>query len=129
MANAAPVFTVNPAVKDRDGQYVEMTVRTAAILKSWKSSLMSFEWLLPDGTIRALDELPLKEREKRLTVEAVLRDGRGLPKPVLGIGIMDNVEIGSGRDVFLTLAALGHEHIPVYIPKSCLKDFKAFLIS
>lgn len=129
MSKITPVFTINPAVQDRGGQYVDVTVRAAAVLKSWKLSLMSFEWLLPDGTIRTLDELPIKEREKRLAVESTLSGGHPLPKPVLGIGIMDNVEIGSGRDVFLTLAALGHDAIPVHVPKSCLKDFKAFQIS
>ena len=129
MSKITPVFTINPAVQDRGGQYVDVTVRAEAVLKSWKLSLMSFEWLLPDGSVRGLDELPLSEREKRLSVESRLAAGEALPRPVLGIGIMDNVEIGSGRDVFLTLAAQGHQSIPVHVSKSCLKEFRAFQIS
>jgi hypothetical protein len=44
----------------------------------------------------------------------------------LGIGLQDNVEIGSERAVLLTLAALGYETMPVHIPKSNESDFKHF---
>jgi hypothetical protein len=129
MAQALPSFIANPSLAGREAQYVALTVKSAAVLKSWKLSLFSYEWLLPDGQIRPVDDLPLKEREKRLQVEDALKRGIPLMTPVLGIGIMDNIEIGSGRDVFLTLSALGYDHIPVYAPKSCLKEFKSFQLS
>jgi hypothetical protein len=40
---------------------------------------------------------------------------------------MENVEIGAGRAVFLTLAALGAKKLPVHIPKTHEDEFSPFL--
>lgn len=117
----------SPSLKGREDRYEIARVDTVKILKSWRSSLFSFEWLNQDGSIRTLDELPLHERDKRLKVEKLLASGAPLERPVLGIGLLDNVEIGAGREIFLTLAATGHDRIEVHIPVSCRKDFKQFL--
>jgi hypothetical protein len=102
-------------------------VETARILKSWRESLFSFEWLRPDGTIKPADQLPPGEQARRQAVEQKIRDGVSLEKPVLGIGMLDNVEIGAGRATFLTLAAEGVAAIPVHIPVSHTDEFKAFI--
>ncbi len=123
-------MTQTVAFKDlAEGKYVTLTVDAGSVLESWKNSLFSFEWLDAAGSIRQPDDMPIREREKRLAVENDLKAGAALDRPILGIGIMDNVEIGSGRAVFLTLAAMGHKTIPVAVPKSCAKDFKPFIAS
>lgn len=119
-------FTDNPSIKGREDRYMVVKVRTDAVLKSWRKSLFSFEWLNTDGKIRTLDELPLHERDKRLKVEKSLSDGENLVRPVLGIGMLENVEIGAGKDIFLTLAAKGLTEIEVHIPVSNKPDFKNF---
>jgi hypothetical protein len=128
-AHTPVTFKDNPALKGREDRYETVSVDAAKALKSWKTSLFSFEWLTPEGKIREADDLPLKERDKRLKTEENIKNGKALDRPVLGIGLMDNLEIGAGRDVFLTLCALGHPAITVHIPKSSAKDFKQFLIS
>lgn len=120
-------FTDNASLKGREDRYAVVRVDTVAILKSWRGSLFSFEWLTPEGQVRILDDLPLHERDKRLKVEKLLANGQPLERPVLGIGILDNVEIGAGRDVFLTLASKGTKDLEVHIPRSAEKDFKPFL--
>ncbi len=120
-------FIANPAVKGRRDHYLDVTVDTAKILKSWQSSLYSFEWMLPDGRIKSRDELPASEQLKRDEAEEKIRDGKKLDKPILGIGLLENVEIGSGRALFLTLAATGLKEIPVHIPKSNEDEFKPFI--
>jgi hypothetical protein len=120
-------FTNHSSLKGREDRYTVLRVDTAAILKSWRASLFSFEWLTPEGTLRTLDDLPLHERDKRLKVEKHLARGEALERPVLGIGIMDNVEIGAGRDVFMTLAAHGLKDVEVHIPVSAQKEFNSFL--
>lgn len=120
-------FVDHSSLKGRENRYTVARVNTAAVLKSWKGSLFSFEWLTPEGSLRTLDDLPLHERDKRLKVEKHLSHGDALERPVLGIGILDNVEIGAGRDVFMTLAAHGLKDIEVHIPLSAQKDFAAFL--
>lgn len=120
-------LTDSPAISGREAKYTTIRVDTAAVLKSWQKSLFSFEWLTPDGKIRKVDDLPLREHEKRIEIEKALKTGRPMERPVLGIGIMDNVEIGAGRAVFLTLAAAGHKQIEVHIPSGCRDDFNAFI--
>lgn len=127
MATLSLHFTDSPSTRGREDRYTIARVSVGAVLKSWRASLFSFEWLNPDGSIRTLDELPLHERDKRLKIESTLAAGAGIERPVLGIGILDNVEIGAGRGVFLTLAAQGLQDIEVHIPVSNLKDFKQFI--
>lgn len=120
-------FVDNPAIRERRDHYLDVTVDVARILKSWQSSLYSFEWMLPDGRIKTRDELPENEQPKRDDVEEKIKRNRPLEKPILGIGLLENVEIGSGRATFLTLAASGLGVIPVHIPKSNKDEFKPFL--
>lgn len=120
-------WTDSPSIKGREDRYTVVRVDASRVLKSWRSSLFSFEWLAPDGGIRALDDLPMHERDKRLKVETALSKGLPVERPVLGIGILDNVEIGAGREIFLTIAAQGGREIEVHIPLSCRGDFKEYL--
>lgn len=117
----------NPSLKGREDQYVTINVDLEAILKSWKISLFSFEWLTPEGQIRSADQLPEKEREKFDYVSTAIDKGNALARPILGIGVMDNVEIGSRRDVLLTLMTKGASRLDVHIPKSLEEDFTPYL--
>lgn len=117
-------FQDNPVAAGRPDHYIEITVDTAKIMKSWRASLFSFEWLLPDGRIKSVAELSDSERPRREAVETAIAKKQTLDKPILGIGMMDNVEIGSGRATFLTLVAHGLKTIPVHIPRSNEADFK-----
>jgi hypothetical protein len=120
-------FIDNAAITGRPAHYVTVTVSVEKILESWRESLFSYEWILPDGRLKSRDELPPAEQPKRATVEERLSQGEPLEKPVLGIGLMENVEIGAGRAVFLTLAALGAKKLPVHIPKTHEDEFSPFL--
>ena len=121
------VFINNKATESRPDYYMEILVDVPAVLKSWQQSLFSHEWLSPEGRIKDLKELGISEQSKREGVETALSKGEHISKPVLGIGLLDNVEIGSGKAEFLTLAANGHKQIPVHIPKSNESDFKEFI--
>jgi hypothetical protein len=90
-------FTENPLAAGEPGRYLSVHVRLPDIVKSWRGSLFSFEWLRPDGKIKSAAELKPAEREKRQAVEQLIGSGAAIPMPILGIGMMDNVEIGSGR--------------------------------
>lgn len=76
---------------------------------------------------KELQNLKQTDQEKRQIVEAALNAGTPIEKPVLGIGIQDNVEIGSGKAVICTLAAHGITTIPAHIPRSNENDFKEFM--
>lgn len=116
----------NPVIKGREDYYTEITINVPSVIKSWQESLYSFEWLLSDGRIKDLKELPEAEQSKRQAIEDALSKGMPIEKPVLGIGMMDNIEIGSGKAALLTLAAHGHKQLAVHIPKSNESDFQDF---
>lgn len=116
----------NKAASDPD-KFVSVRVDAQKVLDSWKNSLYSFEWLEADGTIKSFENLNAAEADKRRAVDSTLNAGEPIQRPVLGIGLQDNIEIGSCRAEFLTLAALGYKEIEVHIPKSCESDFKPFL--
>lgn len=121
-------FTDNTAVRAAPDRYVTVTVDTAKILKSWRQSLFAFEWMTPDGKLKQAGDLPPAEQPKRAAVEDLMKSGQALEKPVLGIGLLENVEIGAGRAIFLTLAAHGVQKIPVHIPRSSRDEFAKFLV-
>lgn len=117
----------NPAIAGRAERYMTVRVDTARILQSWRESLMAHEWLTPEGTVREPDGMNMLDRDKILKVRKALQSGSSLPRPVLGIGILDNVEIGAGRDVFCVLAAMGASVIDVHIPRSNEAEFVPYL--
>ena len=117
-------FVDNPIA--RGERYTTIEIDVGAVLDSWRASLFSYEWILPDGRIKALQELPPGEQPKRLAVEERLAHHEPLEKPILGIGLLENVEIGSGKALFLTLAARGCRTLPVHIPRSSIKEFDPF---
>ncbi len=127
MKNSPIKFIDNTAIKGREEKFVTLTVNSAKTLKSWKSSLFSFEWLTPDGTVRSPAELGSTEQEKFHAVTALYQKGDVIERPLLGIGVLDNIEIGSRRDVFLTLCAYDVPEISVHVLKQDEKEFNNYL--
>lgn len=119
-------FTDNPLIAAKAASYEAVLVDTARVLESWRMSLMSHEWLDKNGAIRTLPQLKPELQSQQKAVLAAVKAGSVLAKPVLGIGIYENVEIGIGRDVFITLAGLGMMKIPVHVPASMAKEFKPY---
>lgn len=122
-------YTDNKTIKSNPERYETVCVSTTAIIKSWKTSLFSYEWLLPDGRIKDLKELPAAEQPKRKHVEEQIQQQQTLERPILGIGLLENVEIGSKKEIFLTLAANGTDTIEVHIPKNNHEDFVSYIVS
>ncbi len=120
-------FVDNSAATANKKRYEHLIVDTKRVVESWKDSIFSFEWITPEGNLKKIEELSETEQEKRAKVEEKIKSGMPLQKSILGIGLEDNIEIGSARAEFLTLAALGLKEIPVHIPKSNENDFKGFL--
>ena len=121
-------FVDNTLLEATNGQYISITVNVEDVIESWRASLFSFQWLSSEGTIKTLEELSEDEKPKREAAEEKIEKGVPIEKPILGIGMQENVEIGSGRAEFLTLAAHGIKSIPVHIPKSNQDDFEKYLV-
>ena len=117
----------NSAIRGREKNFAIVTIALAPVLASWRESLFAYEWLHKDGSLKTPDEQSGSVREKRQAITEQIRKGAPLERPVLGIGILDTVEIGSGRDVLLTLAVHGLSQIEVHIPKSHAEELKPFI--
>lgn len=126
-APAPERFKDNPSLKGREEKFVTLEIKVAPVLASWQESIFSHEWLTPEGHIKKMSEMADKVQARRSDIEKLITGTEQLDRPVLGIGILDNVEIGSGKDLFLSLAALGMSTISVHIPKSHENDFRMFI--
>ncbi|MGH1399526.1 MAG: hypothetical protein ACRBCT_09965 [Alphaproteobacteria bacterium] len=124
-------FTQSKTVQAKPDFYMPVTLDIGKTLKSWQLSIFSHEWLEETNEgkaqIKPTTALKKTDQAKRSAIESALQNGAPLESPVLGIGIQDNVEIGSGKAILCTLAANGIKTIPAYIPKSNEEDFKPFL--
>ncbi|HOO50773.1 MAG TPA: hypothetical protein PLK94_05715 [Alphaproteobacteria bacterium] len=127
MTKSTDRFEENAALKGRETSFILADALVAPVLASWKESLFAHEWLNADGTIRTPADMTETVRVRRKAAEELLNGDKILERPVLGIGIMDNIEIGSGRDLFLAMAARGQDVIPVHIPKSQQEEFRLFV--
>lgn len=126
MRSKKTVFVDNPAALKNPDKFIEIEIDCRAALQSWRQSLYSFEWLTPGGQLKDINAMAETERIKRKAAEDRINNKEPLEKPVLGTGLMGNIEIGAGRAVFLTLADHGHSSIPVHIPKDNLEDFEPY---
>ncbi len=120
-------FTDNPSIKGREKQFITVTVDLAPIVASWRDSLFAYEWFTPEGQVRTPSQMSESVRQKRESVEKNITSQVPLVRPVLGIGILDTIEIGAGREVLLTLATHGVETISVHIPESHFEEFRSLI--
>lgn len=127
MGNKISDLIDNPSIAGRANRYEIITLDVAKALTSWRQSLMAHEWLTPEGALRDLDHLNMLDRDKVLKAQKSIEMGEPLLRPVCGIGIFDNVEIGSGRDVFFALARAGQTTVSVHIPLSNRAEFNRYL--
>lgn len=116
----------NNATHQNPDKYSIMRVALKSVVESYRGSLFSFEWLDKNGAVRDHDSMEDTQKSKYDSVYAAYKTGIPLERPILGIGLSDNIEIGSRRDVLLTLYSLGIKELDVHIPQSCLSDFKKF---
>lgn len=120
-------FIDHDVVKGQETQYVTVSVHPGKVLASWRDSVFSFEWLSQDGGVKPLEQLSEPDKAKRIDIERKIQAHEPVTRPVLGIGLMEHVEIGAGKAEFLTLSACGIRPISVHIPKSCQDEFEAYI--
>lgn len=120
-------FIDNPTLRGREDNFITINVKTGPVIASWRESLFAHEWLHKDGSIRSRHDMSDKMRARRQAAEELIQGVSPITRPVLGIGITDTLEIGSGRDILLALAAQGVKVVSVHIPKSHQVDFRMFI--
>ncbi len=119
-----PVFVDHPVVMAKPEHYVDLIVDARKVLQEWRQSLLAHELLDTQGAIKPDDRLNEGRREKRAHARRKLDSGEALEKPILGIGIFDTIEIGSGSDTLALLVLEGYDVLPVHVRKSQAHEFK-----
>jgi len=120
-------FIDNSAALENPNSYILIAVDLNKVITSWKSSLFSFEWLDKAGNIRPPEQLSDDERAKHTTIIQSIANNTPLERPILGIGMLDNIEIGSRRDVLLTSYLCGLKTMDVHVKTVNQNEFAPFL--
>lgn len=126
--NDAAKFIDHPNVGANKDAYIDGVLDLDKAMPSWRQSLLAHKWLTTDGYPKPPETLGAEQKEKYDTYEAMLKNGEALPKPIIGIGMVDNVEVGSGQAVILLLAHKGVKQIPVHIRNSQSKKLMKFMV-
>lgn len=121
-------FIENPIVSKSPADYEDVLIDVKKAIKSYQLSLFSYEVMHNSGALRSDEDLNDRQASLRRAILKAIENKESLKKPVAGIGINDNFELGSGRDTFMTLAVLGWHQIPVHIRKNQRKELASFIV-
>lgn len=98
--------------------YIEITISPDKILRAWRLSLFAHELLNNDGSLKHENQMNGDTLLRYVEISNLIKQGETLPKPVIGIGIMDNLEIGIGREIVAAAAQHHITEIPVHMRKA-----------
>ncbi len=120
-------FYDHEVVQKSPDDYVEITLSPTIILNAWSTSMFAHELLNKDGSVKSQNDLKDATLQKFIDANETIKRGENLPKPIIGVGIMDGVEIGIGREIIAAAAKCNIAQIPVCIRKAQADDVKAML--
>lgn len=109
-----PAFYDHEVVRRSPADYVEMRLSPSALLKAWSLSMFAHEMLANDGTVKPVDCMNTETLEKLLYAQDAMKKGEAVAKPIIGVGIMDNIEIGIGREIVVAAQTMNIPEIPVH---------------
>lgn len=122
-----PHFCNHAIVDKNPADYTEIVACPRDILAVWKLSLFAHELLHGDGRIKDESELAGDTLQKYIAARESIKRGEDIPKPILGVGIYEGIEIGVGREI---IAAAYHENldkIPASVRKAQADEIKKHL--
>lgn len=107
--------------------YSELILCPNDIIKAWSLSLFAHEMLAPDGSIKNEKDMSGTTLQRYIEVSEAIKRGEKIAKPVIGIGLMDNIEIGIGREVIVACAKMKMDKIPVYVRNAQAQEVRKLL--
>ena len=122
-----PMFCDHEVVQRTPSDYCEMTLRPEIILKAWSVSIFAHELLNKDGSIKKDNEMTAPTLEKYIHAVEAFKRNEIVSKPIIGVGIMDNIEIGIGREIIAAAKNLSINAIPINVRKAQEKDIRKLL--
>lgn len=124
----SPRFIDHPSVSANPDAYGNATLDLGRALPSWSQSLVAHKWLETGGVPKKADNLADEQRAQYEDIVRILTKGDAFPRPIVGLGMFDNIEIGSGAGIVATLASMGIPLIPVHIRRAQEKGLRKFLV-
>lgn len=119
-------FYDHEVVQKTPDDYTEMTIAPQKLLDAWSSSLFAHE-LLKNGAVKSSNDMKNDTLEKFIDADEKFKRNEPLPKPVIGIGIMDGIEIGIGREIIAAARVNDVDVINVCVRNAQLKDVNKLL--
>ena len=119
-----PQFCNHVIVEKNPNDYTEINAAPADILGLWKVSLFAHELLNKDGRLKNENELSNDTLQRYIAAKESFKRGEEIPKPVLGVGIYEGIEIGVGREIVAAALHAGLDFIPVSIRKAQADDIR-----
>ena len=116
----------NITVASDPGKYVEADVKLMPLLAAWRNSIVASEWIM-NGHPKQPDQLHDIPKEQYARVLSDLETGRPLDKPLLGLGLFDNLEVVTGRAVVYAALTNGFDSLPVQMPAADQKKLEKLL--
>ena len=122
-----PRFYDHEIVQKSPDDYVELRVSPRQILKAWSMSLFAHELLGKDGQVKDKADIKDETLQRYVMAEESMKRGEDLAKPIIGIGIMDGIEIGIGREIVAVADVMGVSDIPIHVRKAQADEVRAAL--
>ena len=122
-----PNYVEHPIVSKDRNTYEDVVVDVSKAIESYRLSIMSFEVLDRSGSIKSDEDVDVAEQAVREGIREKIKNSQTLEKPIIGLGLHDNFEIGVGRSVFITLAYEGETEIPAHVRKTQAEHLKKFI--
>jgi hypothetical protein len=120
-------FCNHTIIDQNPDDYLEISCSTERVLQAWRESMFAHELMNNDGTVKDESELNGDTLHKYIDAKERLNRGEQLPKPVLGIGIFDGIEIGIGREIIAAAYHGGIKTIPANVRKAQAEEIENLL--
>jgi hypothetical protein len=122
-----PKFCDHAVVLASPDNYVEMTCSPKDVLDAWSLSIFAHELLNKDGSVKEKTDMVEPTLGKYIDALEMLKRGEDVAKPVIGIGIMDGVEIGIGREIIAASYILKLPKIAFHVRQAQADEIKKLL--
>ena len=124
-----PIFYDHEIVQRAPSDYIEIKLKPDAVLKAWSLSMFAHEILNQNGDVKKETEMSAITLDKYLNAIESFKKNEGNIKPIIGIGIMDNIEIGVGREIVAAAKIILLDKIPIHVRKAQEKEIRELLLS
>lgn len=119
-----PEFQNHAIVAQSPQDYDKKTLSPRKILNLWSSSMFAHELLNKDKTIKTVADMTSETKNKFEHAMTHIQSNTPIDIPIIGIGMLDGIEIGVGREIIAACQTLGIETMPVYVRKSQHDEIK-----